>query len=82
MQKEELVSELCPIDCVYRSYIEGGNIPICFYIAIAEEPRRCKISECDKYKPGKPIKPRIDREYILFWEREVYNDDGDVDIIW
>lgn len=80
MPKEELVSELCPTDCVYRSYIEGGSIPVCFYAVIAEQARRCKISECDKYKAGKPIRPRMDKEYILYWEREIY--DGVTDLIW
>lgn len=78
---EELVSELCPEDCIYRNYIDGGNTPICYYAVIMCECRGCKISECDKYKPGKPIKVRMDKEYVIGWEREIY-DDGIIDAFW
>lgn len=77
---EELVEKLCPKDCVYRAYIDGGATPICFYAVIMRECRGCKISECDKYKPGRPLYPRMKEEYILCWEREIYGEDAD--LIW
>ena len=76
----ELVVDFCPGDCVYMSHIDDGT-PICYYAVVAKECRRCKISECDKYKPGKPIKVRMDKEYVIGWEREIY-DDGIIDAFW
>lgn len=79
-EKIELVSRCCPKDCVYMAYIDGGATPICYYAVIESECRKCSVSKCDKYKGGKPIRPRMKQEYILYWEREVYGDDAD--IIW
>ena len=67
-------------ECIYRSQIDGGSTPICFYAVLAGEPRRCKISECDKYKDGRRIRPRMEKDYILWWEYELY--DEDADFIW
>ena len=84
-EKETEVVELCSThcrhpECIYWSQIDGGRIPICFYAAMAGEPRRCKISECDKYKDGRKVRPRMKEDYILWWEYELY--DKDADIIW
>ena len=85
MQEEEeiveTVAQHCKhIECIYRSQIDGGSTPICFYAVLAGEPRRCKISECDKYKDGRKVRPRMKEDYILWWEYELY--DKDADIIW
>lgn len=81
MQEEiELVKDYCPSDCVYRSYVDGGATPICFYAVIMQQCRGCRISECDKYKAGRPIQPRMKEEYVLCWEREIY--DEDADLVW
>lgn len=85
MQENIETVELCSThcrhpECIYRSQIEGGNTPICFYAALAGEPRRCKISECDKYKDGRKIRARMKEQYILWWEIELY--DEDADFIW
>lgn len=83
-EKEELetVAQHCKhIECIYRSQIDGGNTPICFYAAMVGEPRRCKISECDKYKDGRKIRPRMERDFAIWWECEFY-DDEDADPIW
>lgn len=48
----ELVNELCPKDCFYRVKLDDTT-DYCAYCVIEYEPRRCKISECDKYKRGK-----------------------------
>lgn len=78
-EKEETVRNHCiHKDCVYRSYIDGGATPICYYAVLEGRSRGCKISECDKYKGGKPIKAKMGVEYILFWEYEL----NDVDAIW
>ena len=81
MQEEiETVAEHCKhVDCIYRSQIEGG-IPICLYAVLAGEPRRCKISECDKYKDGRRIRPRMKVDYTIEWEWEY--DDKDADFVW
>ena len=82
MQEDiETVAEFCTHpECIYRSQIEGGNTPICFYAVLAGEPRRCKISECDKYKDGRKIRPKMRERYIIWWETELY--DEDADSIW
>lgn len=86
MQEKEVEEvELCSThckhpECIYRSQIEGGNTPICFYAVLAGEPRRCKISECDKYKDGRKIRPKMRERYIIWWETELY--DEDADFIW
>lgn len=82
-EKEELetVAQHCKhIECIYRSQIDGGQTPICFYAAMAGEPRRCKISECDKYKDGRKVRPRMKERYIIWWETELY--DEDADFVW
>lgn len=74
MQEIETVKEHCRhYDCIYRSYIDGGATPICFYAVLAKESRKCKISECDKYQYGKKIKPHLTEEYIIMWEIELYD---------
>lgn len=73
----ELCADYCPEDCMYRSYIDGGNAPICFYAAMEHQLRGCKISECNRYKPGRPIRPRIREEYFLMWEYLIYEHDAD-----
>lgn len=79
MQEElETVRKHCKHeDCIYRSYIDGGATPICFYAVVEGASRKCKISECDKYRGGEKIQPRLNREYIILWEIELYND-GDI----
>ena len=82
VEEVELVSTHCRHpECIYRSQIDGGRIPICFYAAMAGEPRRCKISECDKYKDGRKIRPRMERDFAIWWECEFY-DDEDADLVW
>lgn len=66
----ETVAELCPLDCIYRSKASGT--PICYYAVIAGESRKCKISECDKYKGGHKTQPRINTEFLLEWDYELY----------
>lgn len=63
MKQVETVAEHCKHeDCIYRRLI-SNDVPICFYAVIMCELRRCKISECDKYKRG--IKrPRTKADYI------------------
>lgn len=81
MQEEvELVENYCPEDCVYRSELRDDGTPCCCYAAIEGRSRGCRVSECDKYKRGRPKRPRIREEYVLFWEREIY--DEDADIVW
>ncbi len=71
----ETVKECCThTDCIYRTHIDGGNTPICYYAVIENQSRNCKISECDKYKGGKAVKPKMGEEYLLFWEYEIYDD--------
>lgn len=72
----ELCSEYCPEDCIYRSYIGSGSIPICYYAVIVGESRKCKISECDKYVAGEKTKPTLNTEYIIEWEYGLYDDDN------
>ena len=81
MQKEvvETVARDCKhFDCMYRSSISGGQTPICYYSVMTGECRRCKISECDKYKPGRAIKPKMKEEYWIEW---IYGYGEDVDSI-
>lgn len=79
MQEEiETVREHCRHeDCIYRSTIESGQTPICYYAALMHEVRGCRISECDKYVGGKPLQARMDMRYTLFWEYELYDTDAD-----
>lgn len=75
MQEVETVAEHCKHeDCIYRSYIDGGATPICFYAVVACESRKCKISECDKFKKGEKIQPRLNTEFMILWEIELYDD--------
>ena len=77
----ELVSECCEhLDCMYRSQIYGGFIPICYYAVIEGHSRECRISECDKYKAGEPKIPRMAKDYVICWEYGLY--DEYADIIW
>lgn len=80
--QEELCVKLCPSNCMYRTYIDGGATPICYYAVIMQKSRGCRISECDKYKAGRPKQPRMKEEYVLYWERELYGEDEDADIVW
>lgn len=75
----ELAEDYCPRDCVYLAYIDA-SIPCCYYCGLMEEPRRCKISECDKYRKGEKLQPRLTHDLVVYWERGVY--DQDVDAFW
>ena len=81
MQEDvELAKDYCPSDCYYRSTIDGGNTPICFYAAIEQKCRGCKISECDKYRQSTPVRAKMQLDYMIMWE---YNyDDEDADFVW
>ena len=47
----ETVLENCKHDdCKYRGRF--ALQPCCLYMFVTSEPRRSKISECDKYDPG------------------------------
>lgn len=76
MKKEriELVAKYCPEDCVYRVVLESYLLA-CYYAAIENEVRGCKVSECNRYRGGKPKKPTMDREYMIYWEYEYYGED-------
>lgn len=76
----ETVEEFCPTDCVYRGVMWSYNTPFCQYALIEGECRKCKVSECDKYRQGKPIKPRMRADIIIEWEYEFYGED--VDSVW
>lgn len=70
----ELVETSCKHpDCVYRTTVYAVT-PACYYAAIEHRARGCKISECDKYRGGEPIRPTIDGEYIIYWEYEFYDE--------
>ena len=72
-EKIETVEKDCKHeDCIYRAFIEGCKIPCCMYAAIEGKLRQCKISECDKYAPGKKKKARLDSNIVIFWEYELY----------
>ena len=48
---KETVTENCMHeDCKYRTTF--NRMPCCGYMLITNEPRGCKISECDKYQAG------------------------------
>ena len=81
-EKEELVETVAQHckhpECIYRSQIDGGSTPICFYAVLAGEPRGCRISECDKYVAGEKIKPKLRKwDLVIFWECNVYDEDAD-----
>ena len=83
MERNETVKEHCKHkDCIYRVYIDGGNIPICYYAVLERKSRGCKISECDKYKAGVKTQPRMKPEYWIEWEREIYGTSEDADSTW
>lgn len=77
MEDIELCETYCPKDCIYMSHIDSGQTPICYYSVLAGECRKCKISECNKYKSGKPLKPRMNTEFVVFWEYLIYDEDAD-----
>lgn len=64
----ETVDEHCKHkDCVYRMYLYGGETTeFCNYCAMEYEPRRCKISECTRYRKGE--RKKVMTEIGLWWE--------------
>lgn len=76
MKKEpiELCETYCPEDCVYRILLHG-IIPACYYAVLEQRVRGCRISECDKYRSGKPVRARMDNEFVVWWEYEFYDED-------
>lgn len=50
--REELVEELCPQDCVYRCRFDN-TVHFCDYIGFMGVSRNCPVSQCDKYRRGK-----------------------------
>ena len=79
-EKFETVAVYCPTDCIYRGILCAYNLPFCQYALVEGASRKCKVSECDKYKPGERIKPRMTTDYMIEWEYEFY--DTDADAIW
>ena len=73
-EKVELCETFCPADCVYRTLLRGTT-PACYYAAYEHKLRGCKISECDKYRSGAPLKPTMGREYTIWWEYDYYDED-------
>lgn len=73
----ELVEEHCPSDCVYRVMLDSCT-SACYYAVIEQQIRGCSVSECDKYRSGKPIKARMDKEYVVWWEYQYDEDDNSV----
>ncbi len=73
MKEIETCEQYCKHeDCVYRRLV-GVGTPICFYAAIMRESRKCKISECNKYRTGTK-KARTTVEQYIEWNIE-YDDD-------
>lgn len=71
----ETVSEHCKHeDCIYRRSLPGNRTELCFYAAVEHERRGCKISECTRYKRGKPRRPRIDVNVEIWWEYDKSDD--------
>lgn len=69
----ETVVESCQHEhCIYRSTINGGRVPMCFYAVATGKARGCKISECDKYIDGRKIKPTMNADGIIEWVYELY----------
>ena len=57
MEKEETVAKDCKHpDCSYRRRL-NDYIECCDYIGSTGHSRGCKISECDKYDPGRVTFP-------------------------
>lgn len=80
MQEVETVAEHCKHeDCIYRGRLHACGIPICQFILVEGESRKCPISECNRYKPGEKVQPRMLDDYTIMWEYEVY---GNADIVW
>ena len=69
----QLVADYCPSDCVYRVMLD--SIPACYYAVLEQRLRGCSVSECDKYRSGKPIKARMDKEYVVWWEYQCNGED-------
>lgn len=60
----ETVQEHCKHpDCRYRQNLSNIHTPYCAYIIYEGVSRKCPISQCDKYKPGK-LKIGLDGETI------------------
>ncbi len=78
-EHNELVKDYCPDDCIYRVLLESC-IPACYYAVIERRSRGCKVSECDKYKGGIPKRPTMDKEYMIYWEYELYGKDDN--LVW
>ena len=71
MKEIETVEEYCKHeDCIYRRRL--GWTPYCDYIGVEKKSRGCDISECDKYKAGKKVQPRMHKNYELDWEWETF----------
>lgn len=90
MQKEnkedeeiQLVSTHCKHeDCIYRSYITyNGRVPVCLYAVFECQPRGCKISECNRYIPGKKLKAKMREDIVIYWETEVYGNTDDNSLV-
>ena len=72
MKEIQTVAEHCKHDdCIYRRII-GTYMPVCYYAVVMGECRKCKISECDKYRSGtKKAEMKIED---IEWET-IYDDD-------
>lgn len=76
----ETVNECCKHkDCIYRKPIGANyNEQCCYYAVMEQQVRGCKISECDKYKPGKPKQARMNENIYIEWEYDLYGNDYSV----
>lgn len=78
----EFVKQQCQHkDCIYRQYIEGGHVPICGYASVQGKSRGCSISECDKYTPGRKVKPKMRQDAVIVWEYDIYDKKSTTNII-
>lgn len=76
---EEVKTHCIHKDCIYRGQIDAGWTPVCLYAMYEGKARGCKISECDKYTPGKKIKAKLRDDIVIYWETELYGDtDADI----
>lgn len=76
MKEVETVKQHCKHeDCVYRRHLEAWT-PYCDYIGVEKQPRGCDISNCDKYRPGRKMRPRMHEHYELDWDWEVFEIQG------
>lgn len=48
----EEVDDYCPSDCIYRLRFDNVST-CCGYCIVENQPRGCKVSECNRYKRGK-----------------------------